>query len=98
MATKNPNEIHHTAVSLGRAYSALQTAFIELAQLDENMPEELAEYLYDEKYDGVSYKALIHTCAALLAGMQSPMQELSLDVTNLSADLSRVGRGESFSV
>lgn len=90
--------IPHTVRSLCSSYRALQTAYCELAQLDNDWPKELNEYLYDEKYGGLSAIKLVEEVVIELEKYQRPLQQLALDVQNLESDLIRIGRGGSFEV
>ena len=92
------DSIQFTAGSLGRAYQAIQTAYLELAQLEGHWPPELNEYLYDEKYGGLDAWELMQLFILTLEKHQQPMQQLAQDVQNLSVDLNRVGRGDGFRV
>jgi hypothetical protein len=98
MAIQNHKEIDQTAQSLGRAYHHLQSAYCELAQLDDNWPKGLNEYLYEEAYNKVDFATFVRVMVLDLEEMQAPLQSFTHDVQYLSAGLSRVGRGESFSV
>ena len=90
--------IPHTVRSLGSSYQAIQRAYCELAQLDDDWPKELNEYLYDEKYGGLSATKLVEELVIELEKYQKPLQQLALDVQNLESDLIRIGRGGSFEV
>ena len=91
-------EVHQTSASLGRAYQALQTAYIELAQLEAGWPDSMNEYLYEETYRGHAARTFIRGLVLQLEPAQFPLQELANDVQSLSSDLIRVQRGDGFRV
>ena len=90
--------IPSTVRSLCSSYRAIQTAYCELAQLEGDWPKELNEYLYDEKYGGLSATRLVSEVVIELEKYQLPLQQLALDAQNLESDLIRIGRGGSFEV
>ena len=90
--------IPSTVRSLCASYRALQTAYCELAQLEGDWPKELNEYLYDEKYGGLSATKLVSEVVIDLEKYQLPLQQLALDAQSLESDLIRIGRGGSFEV
>ena len=85
--------MHYAARSLRRAHQALEVAFVELAQLDHDMPTELSEYLREETYLGLSLEQTIHSAATVLAAMQEPIKSVYKDVHARSRDLHRLGVG-----
>ena len=94
MTTKELKEIDQTAQSLGRAYHHLQSAYLELAQLDGNWPKGLSEYLYDETYNNCDFETFIRVMVLDLEEMQLPLRSITQDIAALSSDLQRIGVGD----
>lgn len=98
MATPTPLSVHETARELGLAYQALQDAYCRLAQTEGCWPDELDEYLHEEGFNSLPARDFIRVITDDLGDMNRTLQRLALDTANLSNDLIRVGRGQSFSV
>ncbi len=93
MTTKELKEIEWTAQHLGMVYHHLQSAYVELAQLDGHWPKGLSEYLYDETYNNCDFETFIRVMVLDLEEMQLPLQSFTQDIAALSSDLQRLGTG-----
>ena len=98
MQEEKPSTICQQAQSLCRAYSHLQSAYVELAQTEGLWNAEVDEYLREELYLDRTARQFMEDLVEALEPMQRPMQDLAHDHQGLCNDLLRVGRGESFSV
>ena len=91
-------DIHQSASRLALSYQALLTAYTELSQLRVDWPKELDDYLYDEKYRGLTAGEFADVVIGALEVLKDPLHQLSRDSHSLSNDLFRVGRGDGFRV
>ena len=80
------------------AYKHLSHAYFQLQKAHAKWTPELSAYLREEKAEDVRTKSDMRGLINHVCYMRSTTAKLNSDVQNLCADLSRVGRGESFSV
>lgn len=98
MQQENTLSLCEQARHLAKAYHHLQEALSELSQTGLCWNKEVDEYLRDHSYAGRTASQFMLDMVEALEPMQQPMQDLALDHVNLCTGLSRVERGELFSV
>ena len=91
-------DVHQTTTRCAFTYQSLQSASRSLTELRNNWPEQLDEYLRDEKYEGMSADDFTDGVVELLDHISVPLKQLSDDLYSLSNDLIRVERGDGFRV
>ena len=98
MQQENTLSLCEQARHLAKAHHHLQEALSELSQTGICWNKEADAYLSDQRYLGRTASEFMFDVVAALHPMQQPLQELALDHVNLCTGLSRVERGELFSV